>query len=289
MHFKRLGSSSVQLPEIGNGTWNYTAGQQPLQAAMDHGTCLIDTAESYGTEELVGQAVRDRRTRAFVATKAAPRNFRGKDLIAAAERSLLRLGTDYIDLYQLHWPNYTVPIEETMAAMEELVQAGKIRFIGVSNFSLRELKQAQASLSKNRIVSNQLRYSLIERTIETDLLPYCQTNQITVIAFSPLGKGLSQIRACDPAGVLGELTSMYDRTEAQLALNWVIAKPNVVAIPKASTVAHVAENCGASGWRLSQTDSSRLEKGIRFRRRGPLEAAGRRGAKHILQLFGRHL
>ena len=110
---------------------------------------------------------------------------RRKDLIAAAERSLDRLGTEYIDLYQLHWPNYTVPIDETMSAMEELAEAGKIRFIGVRNFSIGELERAQSGLARHRIVANQMRYSLIEGTIESGMLKYCQENSMTIIAFSP--------------------------------------------------------------------------------------------------------
>src|SRR4029077_2021671 len=140
------------------------------RAAIEYGACLIDTAEAYGTEEIVGQAISGRRDRVFLATKVLPRNFKRRDLVAAAERSLRRLGTDYIDLYQLHWPNLTVPIEETMRGMEELVDTAKVRFIGVSNFSVRDLINAQAALSKQRIAANQVRYNLVERTIEGGLL-----------------------------------------------------------------------------------------------------------------------
>src|SRR4029077_13845353 len=136
------------------------------RAAIEYGACLIDTAEAYGTEEIVGQAISGRRDRGFLATKVLPRNFKRRDLVAAAERSLRRLGTDYIDLYQLHWPNETVPIAQTMQGMAELVDAGKIRFVGVSNFSVRALQKAQPALPKYPIVANQVQYSLIERTIE---------------------------------------------------------------------------------------------------------------------------
>jgi len=115
--FKQLGSSGIQVPAIGFGTWQYAGGVAPLSAAIDYGA-FIDTAESYGSEEVVGEAIRSRRGSVFLATKVRPRYFRRKELIKAADESLQRLGTDYIDLYQLHWPNYTVPIEETMAAME---------------------------------------------------------------------------------------------------------------------------------------------------------------------------
>src|SRR5437588_7645675 len=132
MESKALGSSQLLLPEIGLGTWNYAGGPEPLRVGIDHGAHFIDTAEIYGTEEVVGRAVRGDRARVFLATKVAPRNFRRRNLIAAADASLRRLGTDFIDLYQLHWPNYTVPIEETIGAMESLVDAGKVRFVGVS-------------------------------------------------------------------------------------------------------------------------------------------------------------
>src|SRR5207245_6674812 len=129
-------------------------------------------------------------------------------LLLSADRSCQRLRTDYIDRYQLHGPNYTVPIQESMAAMEELVELGKIRFIGVSNFSVAEFKRAQASLSKYKIVSNQVRYSLVERSIESELLHYCQKNRITVIAYSPLAKGLPHIKLRDPENILAHGAEM---------------------------------------------------------------------------------
>ena len=142
------------------GTWQYQGGIDPLRAGIDLGVTFIDTAESYGTEEVVGEAIRGIRDRVFVATKASPRHFRRRDLIRAAEQSLRHLNTDYVDLYQLHWPNYCVVIEETMSAMEQLVASGKVRAIGLSNFSRREVEQAQLCLTSNLIVSNQVRYSL---------------------------------------------------------------------------------------------------------------------------------
>ena len=133
---------------------------EPLRAGIELGACFIDTAECYGTEPIIGEAIRGIRDRIFLASKVSPRHFRYKDVIKAAECSLKQLQTDYLDLYQLHWPNYTVPIAETMAAMESLVETGKTRFIGVSNFTVAEMRRAQAQLSKARIASNQVRYSL---------------------------------------------------------------------------------------------------------------------------------
>jgi diketogulonate reductase-like aldo/keto reductase len=289
MELKRLGSSTTSLPAIGSGTSIYTRQVEALRVGIEHGAYLIDTAEIYGTEEIVGKAVRGLRDRVFLATKVAPRHFRRRDLIAAAEGSLRRLGTEYIDLYQLHWPNYRVPIEESIGAMEELVDAGKVRFVGVSNFSVGELKTAQAAASRFRIVSNQVRYSLIERTVEEGLLRYCQLNEITVIAYSPLGTGLQQIRAHDPEGVLARLAYTSQKTYAQIALNWLIAKENVVAIPRTSDITHVVDNCEASGWRLSDDEYRFLDVKIQCKRRGKIGSTLRRWKRYLAQSVGRQL
>src|SRR5947209_17465883 len=166
MNYKELGRTGVSLPEIGLGTWEYTGGVAPLRRGMDLGAVLIDTAEAYRTEEIVGLAISDVRDKVFIATKVWPTHFRYRDLLQAADNSLQRLRTDHIDLYQLHWPNAAVPIDETMAAMQILVDVGKVRFIGVCNFSVHDLKNAQACLTKHRIVSTQVRYSLVARRIE---------------------------------------------------------------------------------------------------------------------------
>jgi len=286
---KVLGNTNICLPEVGLGTWNYKGGAEPLRRGIALGACLIDTAESYGTEEIVGEAVKGRRQSVFLATKASPRHFRFQDLVLAADQSLRRLRTDYIDLYQLHWPNCAVPIEETMAAMERLVELGKIRFIGVSNFSASELLKAQAALSKNRIISNQVRYSLVERTIERGVLPYCKQNQISVIAFSPLATGLQNIKRRDPRNALGKVGTLVGKTEAQVSLNWCLRHESVVVIPTAASVDHGIENCGASGWRLSPQQIKLLDLNIGFRcRRGP-ELFLRKIARCALQRFGHNL
>ena len=277
----------VQLPEVGLGTWKYVGGPRPLRHALELGATLIDTAESYDTEEIVGQAIQGIRHKAFLATKISPRHFRRRDVKTAAEASLRRLKTDYIDLYQLHWPNLIVPLEETMSAMEELADQGKIRLIGVSNFLVGELRRAQAALSRHRIFSNQVRYSLIDRTIEGRLLDYCQRNHIAVIAFTPLGHGLDHISGMDPSGVLERIAKQCGKTRAQVALNWCLAKEGVVTIPKASTIEHIAENCGASGWRLTAEQLQELSHGIRYQRRGTLEIALRRIARYVFQRIGR--
>lgn len=286
--YKELAQTGIQLPELALGTWQYGGGVEPLRAGIELGVHFIDTAESYGTEEVVGDAIRGMRDKIFLASKVSPHHFRRQDVIRAAEQSLKRLRTDYIDLYQLHWPNYTVPIRETMAAMEELVQAGKVRYIGVSNFTAKEIEKAQAALSKSRIVSNQVRYSLVDRTIEDGLLQYCEAKRITVLAFSPLACGFQTLRKFDRQDLLGEVATATGKTRAQVALNWCVCQPAVIAIFKADKVEHVRENCGASGWRL-QPDQVKYLRQMEFHRRGALERFGRRLARRCMQRLGKNV
>ena len=267
MGLKELGSTGVLLPEIGLGTWSYHAGPEVLRRGLEEGALFIDTAESYGTESVVGEAVRGLRDQVFIATKVSPQHFRYRDVVKSVDASLHNLGIDHIDLYQLHEPSDEIAIEETMAAMAELVDAGKVRFIGVSNFSIQRLETAQKALPKYPIVSNQVRYSVIDRTIEAGLLHYCQTHRITVIAYSPLGREFSRIRDCDPCGVIDKIATMTAKTSAQVALNWILSKSGIVAIPKSNSPNRILENCGASGWRLSPEQLASLDSGIRYRRR----------------------
>jgi len=182
------------------------------------------------------------------------------------------LRVERIDLYQLHRPNDRVPIEETLAAMEELVDAGKVRFIGVSNFSVARLERAGKATRKYPIVSNQVRYNLVDRTIEADLLSYCQAHGITIIAYSPLARDFRNVLDCDPHGALAEVARLTGKTAAQVAINWCLCKDGVVAIPRANSTAHVVENCGASTWRLTAEQVQFLDRSIRWRRRGLTEA-----------------
>jgi len=286
---KMLAKTGIQLPEIALGTWQYRGGVEPLRAGIALGANFIDTAESYETEKIVGQAIHGIRDQVFLATKVSPRHFRRAEVFKAAETSLHRLKTDYIDLYQLHWPNYSVPIAETMGAMETLVEMGKVRFIGVSNFSAGEIEQAQAALSKTRIVSNQVRYNLVDRTIEYGLRQYCEANHITVLAFSPLAHGLDRIRKHDRCDALGRISTTLGRTRAQVALNWCISYTSVIAIFKANQIEHVRENCGASGWYLQPEQMHILNRQIGFTRRGRVELFARRLARRTVQRFGRNM
>lgn len=286
MQFKPLGQTAISLPEVGLGTCNFTGGAEVLRRGFELGARFVDTAESYGTESEVGRALAGDRSAIFVATKVSRTHFRRRDVFAAADASLRRLGTDHIDLYQLHEPAGAGQVDEALGALEELVDAGKVRFIGVSNFSVRQLRRAERALRRHRIVSNQVRFSLIDRSILGDVLPYCRTRGITVIAYSPLGRKFPRILARDPGGALGRIAAACGRSKAQVALNWCLSHEGVVAIPKSDSADRVAENCQASGWRLDLQQREELSRSIGFRRRSALENALRRrlppGIKQVL-------
>ncbi|MSQ07634.1 MAG: aldo/keto reductase [Dehalococcoidia bacterium] len=271
MELKELGGTGVMVPEIGLGTWKYSGGTAPLRRGLELGAFLIDTAEIYRTEAAVGQAIKGIRDQVFIATKVSGGHLRRDQLIRAAVASLGQLGVKQIDLYQIHWPDSNVPIKETMGAIESLVDRGVVRYIGVSNFSVRELAEAQAALRNHPIVSNQVLYNLRWREIEDDLLPYCLEQQITVMAYTPLndgelagsaGRGRRKGNAPSKdqgLQVLAEIAAETGKTQAQVALNWCTAHPSVIAIPKSDSVARTEENCGASGWRLTPEQMGRLD------------------------------
>lgn len=261
IELKPLGNTGVMVPEIGLGTWNYTGGVEPLRKGIELGAYLIDTAEGYHTEDIVGQAIRGIRDRVFIATKVSGKHLRYDEVLRAAEGSLRLLDVDYIDLYQIHWPNPSVPIKETMRAMEHLVDSGCIRYIGVSNFSVSDLKEAQSAMRKYPIVSNQVLYNLNNRGIEKELIPYCERYGITIIAYTPLDNGrLATESRGRGIKVLKQIAAEINKTQAQVALNWCISQPNVIAIPKSNSIARIVENCGASGWRLSQAHIRLLDE-----------------------------
>lgn len=268
MDLKELGTTDVKLPAIGMGTWGiggyYSADTigdnqaiRALRRGIELGMYLIDTAEMYSAghaEEVVGEAIKPfPREQVFIVSKVLPENLHYGDVINAAEKSLRRLRTDWIDLYLIHFPNPRIPLTETMEAMERLVERNLVRFIGVSNFDVSEMEEARSCLSRHSIVTNQVDYSLFVRSIERDVLPYCQQQRLTVMAYRPLARGeLSRNR------FLEEIGKKYDKTAAQVALNWLISKENVIAIPKAASIDHVEENASAMGWRLSQDDMEHI-------------------------------
>ena len=281
MELRELGTTGVMVPVIGTGVWRYNGGVEPLRRGIEAGAFLIDTAEVYGTEEVVGAAVEGFRDRVFIATKVSGDHLRYDEVLRAGEASLRRLGTDHIDLFQIHWPSSRVAISETMSAMEALVDRKLVRFIGVSNFSLPEMRAAQSALKHYPLVANQVLYNLERRDIETDLLSYCQTNQVTIIAYTPLASGGLAHHARYPSNrrgmrALEAIAADLKKTMGQVALNWCISHPNVIAIPKSNSADRVIENCGASGWTLSATQVKTLEDAFAPR---PLMAAARAAKK----------
>jgi len=261
MEFRQLGRTGERISTIGLGTWKMGVYSGPserakqveaLRRGIELGCNLIDTAEMYAdgrSEEVVAEAVRDVRNDVFIASKVSPGHLRHDDVITACMRSLKRLGTPYIDLYQVHWPNPSVPIRETMVAMEELVRDGKIRYIGVSNFSVRQTNEAREVLPKSDLVSNQVEYSLRSRAAETDILPYCEKEGLTLIAYTPLAKG-----SVPEAVIPRTICKKYGLTPIQVMLNWVTRSESVVAIPKSADIKHVEENASSVSARLSEAE-----------------------------------
>lgn len=236
---------------------------EALKLGLELGMRFIDTAEMYGSghsEELVAKTLENGKKDVFVASKVSPQHFSYKAVLRSAEKSLKRLALKQMDLYQLHWPNPRIPISETMKAMEKLANEGMTRHIGISNFSLEQTKEAQTALSKQTIVSNQVEYSLVDRSIEEDILPYCQKQGLTVIAYSPLGQGKIPNGRGGPFKVLDEIADKYGKSREQIALNWLLQHESVVVIPKASDKDHVRENADIVNWKLDSGDFERLNE-----------------------------
>ncbi len=264
MERKSLGNTGETVAEVGLGTWLYNGDPAVIHKALECDGNLIDTAEGYHTEDMVGASVRGNRNAYFLATKVSGEHLRAADMVKACDASLKRLGTEVIDLYQVHWPNDAIPIAETMEAMARLQREGKIRHVGVSNFSVAQTQEADAALRAaggGGIVANQVLYSLFARDIESELIPYCEQNAITVIAYSPLAQGkLSEELAANPAAAdaLRSVATETGKTEAQVLLNWCVRSPWVVTIPATNKVHRVVEDFGASGWYLTDAQYAAL-------------------------------
>jgi diketogulonate reductase-like aldo/keto reductase len=270
LRLKEFARTGRRVSEIGMGTyydplWIATAylgwrrgaaaKVEAIETGFDVGINLVDTAEIYGSEPLVREAIGNRhRDEIFLATKVWPSHLQGDALLKSFNRSLARLGTSYIDLYQVHWPNPGVPIRETMKAMEELVKEGKLRHVGVSNFSLKQLEEANTALSKTELSSVQLDYSLIHRDVEKELLPYCEAEKIALLAYYPLGHGkIVSDKRLDGVG------AAHGKTRSQVALRWLARKEGVFPIPRASKREHVVGNAGASDWDITDSEAAHLE------------------------------
>lgn len=261
MKYKRLKKTNQKVAVVGQGTMGIDDRDiKALKLGIELGMTFIDTAEGYGaghSEELVGKAVKGMRNKVFISTKFSPEHSSYNNVLRAAEGSLKRLKTDYIDLYHVHWPNPSVSIEETMQAMEKLVSQGKIRYIGVSNFSLAQLKEAQRALSQNSIFSIQMEYNLFDHFIEDEILPYCEKEQIITIAYSPLDQGRI---APDKGGKLEAIARKYQKSISQMALNWLISHPTVIIIPKATEEKYIRENAETGDFKMSEDDFNKISE-----------------------------
>lgn len=250
---------------LGQGTWGLA--ERPtqrheeiaaLRVGLDLGMTLIDTAEMYadgGAERLVGEALAGRRDEAFIVTKVLPGNVERHRTIESCEASLRRLNTDRIDLYLLHWPEPVTPLDEMLAAFERLVAAGKIRYWGVSNFDVVDLEELASLREAAGLQTDQVLYNLARRGIEYDLLPWCSERHLPVMAYSPIEQGRLLKRH-----VLSRIALRRDATSPQVALAWVLRHRNVIAIPKASQIAHVKENRAALDVHLTVEDLAELDR-----------------------------
>lgn len=256
------------MPVLGMGTWqmggrmerdsrNDDAGQiQALKTGLDLGFNLIDTAESYAdgkAEELVGEAIRGYdRGKLFLTSKVWKTHVAYDDVLRAAENSLKRLGTDYLDLYLYHQVNNEVLLKETMRAFDRLVSEKLVRHIGVSNFALERFKRAQAC-AEHKIVVNQIHYSLSVREPESELLPWLQENDVMIQAWRPL-------RGVPDCALLNELCTKYGKTKSQIALNWLIMQKNIVTITASSSARHIQDNLDAAAFEMAPSDVELLTR-----------------------------
>ncbi|MDR7548459.1 MAG: aldo/keto reductase [Armatimonadota bacterium] len=261
MRRRRFGWTGVAVPVIGQGTWEMerhrAAAVAALRRGLDLGMTHIDTAEMYGdgkVEDLVGEAIQGRRREMFLVSKVLPQHASREGTIAACERSLRRLRTDYLDCYLLHWPSRH-PLAETIAAFERLVRDGKIRTWGVSNFNEEEVEEAVRLAGPRRVACNQVLYHLRERSIEHYVIPTCERHEIAVVAYSPYGQGRFR-----PHPVLASVARERGATPRQVALAFLVRRPSVFTIPKAARIAHVEENAGAGDLRLTAEEVARIEE-----------------------------
>ncbi|MDX9893083.1 MAG: aldo/keto reductase [Patescibacteria group bacterium] len=267
---KRL-DNGFSLPVLGLGTYGMGGGKErdfqnddnadiaALRTAFDLGITHLDTAEVYAqghAEELIAQALVGRNRKNFlIVSKVYADNLKRDDVIKSCQATLKRLQLDYLDVYLIHKFNPNVALSQTLAALDELVARGLIKHIGVSNFSVQHLKEAQ-SYSKNKIVCNQVHYNLICREPQRKgLLSYCQENDIMLVAWRPVERGGLAEATND---LMTEMKQKYQKTAAQIAINWLISQPQVVTIVKSSNLHHLRENLGATDWLLEPLDVERL-------------------------------
>jgi diketogulonate reductase-like aldo/keto reductase len=265
MKHKPFGKSGHTTSVIGQGTWYIDHGDRSaavaaLRKGLDLGMSHIDTAEMYGDAELViADAISGRRDEVFLVSKVLPSNASLRGTVQACERSLKRLKTDHLDCYLLHWRGQ-YPLEETVAAFEDLVAAGKIRSWGVSNFDAADLEEMLDVAGEERIACNQVLYHLNERAIEHSVIPWCEENGVAVVAYSPFGHDDFPSAQSSNGKVLQQMAGKYGATARQIALSFLTRRPSVLTIPKASSAVHAAENAGAGKIDLTEQDIEAIDK-----------------------------
>ena len=267
MEYKEIGNS--RIPVLGLGTWEIGGRLEPdsslrkdwiktIREAIELGITHIDTSEIYGnglTEEIIGEAISSfDRKKLFITSKLWNTNLSYKDALSSLNKSLKRLKTDYLDLYLVHWPNDNTDIKETMKAFEHAQGEKIVKFVGVSNFSIKQIQEAQSCLSNSKINAVQDEYNLLKRNEQ--VLELCSRQKILFIAYRPLMKG----QLAKPGiGILDRLAEKYAKTQSQIALNWLLSKQQIVAIPKASKKEHMLDNLGAIGWKMEKQDYNKLD------------------------------
>ena len=262
---QRFGSGGPSVSVIGQGTWHLDRGDRnaaiaALRRGIDLGMTHIDTAEMYGdAEPVIADAIAGRRDGLFLVSKVLPGNASRRGTIIACERSLKRLQTDHLDCYLLHWRG-SAPLEETVAAFEELTAAGKIRSWGVSNFDAVDLDELLGVAGHGRIACNQVLYHLRERAIEHAVIPWCEKHGVAVVAYSPFGHNDFPSPRERGYAALRSIADAHKATPRQVALAFLTRKPGVFAIPKASSVEHAADNAAAGGLTISAAEIAVLER-----------------------------
>ncbi|MEL6880732.1 MAG: aldo/keto reductase [Cyanobacteria bacterium J06607_10] len=256
-------SSGQSMPKLGMGTWRMGENKRrfddevkALRHGLSLGLSLIDTAEMYGeggAEEVVGAAIAGKRSDVFLVSKVYPHNASREGAIAACERSLKRLNTDYIDLYLLHWRG-SEPLADTLDAFDTLKQAGKIRDYGVSNFDVDDMEEAIQLPTGKQIVTNQILYNLSRRGVEHDLLPWCKQQNVAVMAYSPIEQG--RLLGNKTLEKLGKAKGV---SGAQVAIAWLLHRENIIVIPKSSRIEHIEQNVAAQKIKLSPEDMAELD------------------------------
>lgn len=260
-----FGPTGSEIPVIGQGTWYIDTGDRAsavaaLRRGLELGMTHIDTAEMYGdAEDVIAEAIVGRRDEVFLVSKVLPQNASRGGTITACERSLARLRTDRLDCYLLHWRG-DYPLEETFAAFEQLRREGKILSCGVSNFDEPDLDEALEIAGAGQLACNQVLYHLEERAIEHAVIPWCEAHGVAVVAYSPLGHGRFPGPNTTGGRVLREIAQAHDATPRQVALRFVVRRPSLFAIPKASRPEHAAENAGAGELRLTEAELARIDE-----------------------------